>query len=75
VPDSLDSRRAHAGACACGRRMNIDQNFCALNTVNSSQRFFGIILNCRGNIWIIRRQRELNLDLAIVDVYRFYQSE
>ena len=55
--------------------MNVDQNFCGLNTIDGSQRFFGIVLDCRWNIRIIRRQRELHFDFAAVDLNRFHQPE
>jgi hypothetical protein len=75
VFDPRDSRCAHAGACACGRRMNIDQHLCALNTVDGSQRFLGLIFNCRWNIRIVRRQGDLYFDFASLDLDRFHKAE
>jgi hypothetical protein len=51
--------------------MNIDQDLCAPNTVDTSQRFFGVVFNCRRNIRIVRRQGDLYFDLAILDLDRF----
>ena len=73
--DSWNSRRADAGSCPAGRRVDIDQDFRALNTIEGSQRFFGIVFDCRWNIRVVCRQRELHFDLAVIDLDRLDQAE
>jgi hypothetical protein len=55
--------------------MNINQNLCALDTVDTSQRFFGVVFNCRWDIRIVRRQGDPYVDLAILDLDRFHKAE
>jgi hypothetical protein len=55
--------------------MDIDQNFGAANAFDRSQGAFRVILNCCGNIWIIGGERELNFNVAIIDLDRLHQSE
>ena len=76
--DVLDSRNlggADARACARRWRVDVDQNLCAANTIESAQDLLGVIFYRRGNIWIVSRKSELHFDVAIVDVDSLDQTK
>src|SRR5260370_12602355 len=68
VLDSRNACRTHSSPGASGWRMNVDQNFRISDSMNRLQYFFGITFDRSRNIGIVRGQRELHFDVAIVDV-------
>ena len=55
--------------------MDIDQNLDAANAFDRAQGAFRIIFNCCGDVWIIRGERELHFNVALIDLDRLHQSE
>ena len=75
VLDSRNACRTHASPGASRWRMNVDQNFRISDPINRPQYFFGITFDRRWNIGIVRGERELHFDFAIVDVDRLDQAK
>ena len=73
--DSGNPLGANGCTSTAGRRMDVDQNLCRANTVERSQDFFGIVLNCRGNIGIVGGERELHFYFATVDLDTLDETE
>ena len=68
VLNSRNACRTHASAGAGRRRMNVDQNFRVSNSINRPQHFFGVTFDRSRNIGIVRGDRELHFDFAVIDV-------
>src|ERR1700737_4948869 len=63
--------RARAGRW----RVDIDQHFCAANTIELTQDPFGIVFNCRGNVGIIGGEGELHFDFTAINLDTFNETE
>jgi len=55
--------------------VDVDQNFCAANTIELAQDFLGIVFYRRGNIRVVGSERELHFDFAVVDLHIFDKTE
>ena len=74
----LDSGKpSGANGCtgAARWRVDVDQNLGVTNADKCAQSFFGLTFDCRRNIWIVRREGELDFDLAIIDLDVLDQTE
>ena len=55
--------------------MDIDQNFCAENTIELAQDFFRIVFYGRRNIGIVSGKCELHFDFAAINLDTFNETE
>jgi len=72
---SRNSGGANTRACTGRRRVDVDQNFCAANTIELAQDFLGIVFYGRRNIGIVGGKRKLHFDVAIVDIDSLDQTK
>ena len=76
VFDSFDPRRADTGGTAARRRgLNIDPHLRFTHTSEIAQRVFRFVLDRLRNRRVVRGQRELHDDVAIMRLDTFDQAE
>src|SRR5205085_5710578 len=73
--DSGQPGGANGRAGAAVRRVHVDHNVGATNAVEAAQSFFRVTFDRRGNVWIVRRERDLDFDLAVMDLDVLDQPE